>query len=93
MYAIRSYYVLPFALGAQPKTIDKIAAQVGDNIILLSDIQGQKLQMLQAGLTLADGVDCQILEELMYQKLLLTQAILDSVEVSDEQVNAEMEIV
>jgi len=83
--------LLPFALGAQPKTIDKIAAQVGDNIILLSDIQGQKLQMLQAGLTLADGVDCQILEELMYQKLLLTQAILDSVEVSDEQVNAEME--
>jgi peptidyl-prolyl cis-trans isomerase SurA len=82
---------LPLLLWAQPKTIDKIAAQVGDYIILLSDIQGQKLQMLQAGLTLDKDVDCQILEELMYQKLLLNQAILDSVEVSDDQVNAEME--
>jgi peptidyl-prolyl cis-trans isomerase SurA len=90
-YFLNILFLCPIILWAQPKTIDKIAAQVGDNVILLSDIQGQKLQMLQAGLTLNEGVDCQILEELMYQKLLLNQAILDSIEVSDEQVNAEME--
>ena len=36
-------------------------------------------------------MDCEMLEELMYQKLLITQAILDSVEVSPEQVDSEME--
>lgn len=76
---------------AQPKTIDKIVAQVGDHAILLSDIQGQKLQALQAGVALTHALDCQILEELMYQNLLLNQAALDSIEVSDAQVDGEME--
>lgn len=76
---------------AQPKTIDKIVAQVGDKAILLSDLQGQKLQAMQAGITVTPDLDCQILEELMYQNLLLNQAILDSIEISDAQVDAEME--
>ncbi len=72
-------------------TIDKIVAQVGDNIILLSDIQIQKLQARQAGLTVTREFDCQILEELMYQNLLINQAKLDSIEITDQQVDAEME--
>lgn len=75
----------------QGKTIDKIVAQVGDNIVLLSDLQSQKLQALQGGVTLTPEIDCQILEELMFQYLLLNQAELDSIIISDEQVNAEME--
>lgn len=73
------------------KTIEKIITQVGDNAIFLSDIQAQKLQAIQAGMEVDDRFDCQILEELMYQKLLLNQAKLDSIEVTDEQVNSEME--
>lgn len=73
------------------KTIDKIVAQVGDNIVLLSDIQGQKIQALQAGVEVTDELDCQVMENLMYQYLLLNQAKLDSIEISDQQVDAEME--
>lgn len=76
---------------AQPKTIDKIVAQVGDHAILLSDIQAQKLQALQAGVTVTSDMDCRILEELLYQNLLLNQAALDSIEVTDAQVDGEME--
>lgn len=83
--------LLPLFALAQPKPIDRIAAQVGDYIILLSDIQAQKLQMLQANMTVNAETDCMLLEQMMYQKLLITQAKLDSIEVSDEQVNAEME--
>jgi len=72
-------------------TIDKIIAQVGDKIILKSDIEMQKIQAIQAGLEIGDEMDIKVLEELMYQYLLINQAKLDSVEVSDEQVNAEME--
>ena len=71
--------------------IDKIAAQVGDNIILLSDIEAQKQQAIASGVTISPNMQCEILEELMYQELLLNQAILDSIVVSDEQVDAEME--
>lgn len=73
------------------KSIDGIAAQVGDNIILVSDIEAQKLQALQAGMKADEALECQILEQLMYQELLLNQAILDSIVVTDEQVDAEME--
>lgn len=81
-----------FAASAQePKTVDKIVAQVGDNIVLLSDVQAQRIQALQAGMKPTPELDCQIVEDLMYQFLLLNQAKLDSIEISDEQVDAEME--
>ncbi|MAO31886.1 MAG: hypothetical protein CL824_00130 [Crocinitomicaceae bacterium] len=73
------------------QVIDKIVAQVGDNIILLSDIQAQKLNLIQDGRELDENVDCFILEELLYQELLLNQAMLDSIEIKDDQVDAEME--
>jgi peptidyl-prolyl cis-trans isomerase SurA len=81
---------LSFTASAQ-ETIDKIAAQVGDNIILLSDIQAQKIQAAQAGMALTPQMDCAMLEELMYQKLLVNQAKLDSIEVTPEMIDAEME--
>lgn len=78
-------------LFAQNKVVDKIIAQVGDNIILLSDIENQKIQAKQSGMPATEGSECYYLEELMYQKLLVNQAELDSVMISDEQVDAEME--
>lgn len=84
------FLTLAFGAAAQ-NTIDKIAAQVGDNIILLSDIQAQKLQAIQAQVEVTPDMDCEILEQLLYQKLLLTQAALDSVVVPEAQVDAEME--
>lgn len=88
---ISSFFLaLSFATSAQ-KTIDKIAAQVGENVILLSEIQGQKIQAAQAGMELTPEMDCAILEELMYQNLLVNQAIIDSIDVSPEMIDAEME--
>lgn len=84
-------FLLPFLALSQGKVVDKIVAQIGDNIILLSDIQAQKLQMIQADMEVDDQTECAILEELMTQNLLLNQAILDSVVVADAQVDAEME--
>lgn len=79
------------SFGQSTQTIDKIIAQVGDNVILLSDIQGQRIQALQANVEVNKVFDCNVLEELMYQFLLLNQAKLDSIEISDAQVDAEME--
>jgi peptidyl-prolyl cis-trans isomerase SurA len=76
---------------AQGTVVDKIAAQVGDNIILISDIENQKQQAAASGIAVSMAMDCDILEELMYQELLINQAKLDSIVVQDEAVDAEME--
>ena len=71
--------------------VDKIVAQIGDQIILMSDVESQKQQAIQAGINTLKINSCEILEQLMTNELLLDQALLDSIEVSDEQVDAEME--
>jgi peptidyl-prolyl cis-trans isomerase SurA len=94
---VRKYFLFLFTIFAfsgwaqKSKVVNKVVAQVGDNIILLSDIENQKLQAVQAGVETSREMECLILEELMMSELLLNQAKLDSLEVYDEQVDAEME--
>ncbi len=85
--------LLSFGIFAQPgnNVIDKVIAKVGGNVVLLSELQSQKLQAIQEKIEVNRDLECSILEELLYQNLLLNQAELDSVVVSDDQVNAEME--
>lgn len=71
--------------------IDKIAAQIGDNIILMSDIQAQMIQMKMAGAPLNENSECEVLEQLLFQHLLLHQSKIDSLVVPEAQVEAEME--
>lgn len=73
------------------KVIDKIVAQIGDEIILLSSLQEQRLQLIQSGIEGNTLSDCAFLEEFMFEKLLINQAKIDSIEVPDEMVNQEME--
>jgi len=71
--------------------VDKIVAQIGNQIILMSDVESQKQQAIQAGINTLKINSCEILEQLMTNELLLDQALLDSIPVSDEQVDAEIE--
>ena len=73
------------------KLVNKVLAQVGDNIILMSDVEIQKIQAKQSEMNVDFDFSCSVLEKLMVQELLVNQAKLDSIEVSDEQVDAEME--
>ena len=60
-------FVTADSILAQNKVVDKIIAQVGDNIILLSDIENQKLQVIQAGLEVSPLMDCNLLEQIMFE--------------------------
>ena len=75
------------------QVIDKIVAVVGKNIIMQSDIEEQYMQYrLQGGLKgSASSIRCEILEDQLFRKLMLNQAELDSIEVTDAQVESEME--
>lgn len=72
------------------QSIDKIVAVVGGNIALQSELESQYLQMLQSGIEPDDLTRCRLYEELLYQKLLLNQAQVDSVVVTDSQVEDEL---
>lgn len=71
--------------------LDRVVAIIGNSIVKYSDIQNQLMQMRQEGLPIEDNSECLMLEQIMYQKLLLDQANLDSLEVTDKQVQEEIE--
>lgn len=78
---------------AQQQVIDKIVAVVGKNIIMQSDIEEQYMQYrLQGGIKgSASSIRCEILEDQLFRKLMLNQAELDSIEVTDTQIESEMD--
>jgi peptidyl-prolyl cis-trans isomerase SurA len=77
------------AISQSTKSIDKIVAYIGDQIILKSDVEKVKIQRLQDNNKEIN--ECEILDLLIMQKLLLNQAELDSIKISDAQVDSEME--
>ena len=77
---------------AQDKVVDQIVAVVGKNIILKSDIEGMYQQQQAQGITTEGDMKCEILENLLVEKLLLAEAELDTtITVSDSQLNQNLE--
>lgn len=78
-------------LAQQEYVADRVVAIIGDKIILQSDIENQALQMRAQNYTARGDIKCEVLEQLMVQKLLLIQAELDSLVVSENQIAAEID--
>jgi len=73
-------------------TLDKIAGVVGAGIILQSDIELKYAsQYLAQGNPPNPAVKCQILQGLLTQKLLAQQAVIDSVDVKDDEVDNDVD--
>ncbi|HNW97291.1 MAG TPA: peptidylprolyl isomerase [Bacteroidales bacterium] len=84
---------LPFnQIFSQDKVIDQVVAIVGSKMIKLSDIENQYAQYVMQGYIKADTTfKCQLIEELLFQKLLLNQADIDSITVTDTQVETDLD--
>jgi peptidyl-prolyl cis-trans isomerase SurA len=76
---------------AQKKNIDKVVAVLGNNIILLSELNQQYAQYLNSGNPNTEDAKCFILQQMLTQKLLVQQAEIDSVMVEDSQVDNELD--
>jgi len=74
------------------KLIDKVIAQVGSELVLLSDMETEYNYMKSMNQSPGEDAKCMILEQIMAQKLLITQAKIDSVEVSEEQINGQLDL-
>ncbi len=73
------------------ETIDRVEAVIGNEIILTSEIEAQYLQFISQGITSSDETKCQVIEDLLFQKLLINQSYIDSVDVTSDEVNSEVE--
>ena len=71
--------------------IDGVAVVVGENIVLNSDIAKFKLEVEQKSEGKISMSDCQMLEEIMLQKLLAHHGVVDSIPVDDLQVKSRVD--
>ena len=70
--------------------IDKTVALVGNDIITISQLENEVQLMMAQGIVSDGNIRCEILENLLIQKLFLTQARLDSLVVNMDQVEADL---
>jgi len=63
--------------------LDGVVAVVGKNIVLTSDIDKYKLELEQSGEDAASLSSCEVLEQMMVQKLMAHHAVIDSLTASE----------
>lgn len=71
--------------------VDEVIWVVGDEPILLSDVEMARMQAEMEGVKWEGDPDCTIPEQLAVQKLFLHQAAIDSIEVSESEVAQSVE--
>ncbi|MEO7175135.1 MAG: peptidylprolyl isomerase [Saprospiraceae bacterium] len=70
--------------------VDEVIAKVGSEYVLLSDLEQTYTYQTAKMTDVPPNARCILLDNLMFQKLLVNQAKLDSVEVKDEEVDAQL---
>ncbi|MBR4499968.1 MAG: peptidylprolyl isomerase [Paludibacteraceae bacterium] len=81
-----------FALTTQAQVIDEVIWVVGDEAILRSEVEEERLRAQYEGQQLAGDPYCVIPEQLAVQKLYLHQAELDSIETSESTVSYQVDM-
>ncbi|MCB0475441.1 MAG: peptidylprolyl isomerase, partial [Flavobacteriaceae bacterium] len=67
--------------------LDGVAAVIGKNIVLYSEVAAYKTELEQQSEGKVQASDCEVLEDIMDRKLLAHHAVIDSLTVSDAEVN------
>jgi len=77
--------------GQKKQLIDKVIAQVGSELILMSDVQNEYGYLLASQQVADESVKCEILEQIMASKVLVTEAKLDSLVASEEEIESQLD--
>jgi len=91
IFSLSALFLFTFlSVNSQGFIVDRVVAVVGDFTILQSDIEQQYLQYRAQGYTLPD-MKCLIFKEFLEEKLLLNQAKIDSIEISESNVEQQLD--
>ena len=74
----------------QAQVVEKIVAVVEDNIILKSDLDLQIAQAKEAGYFGTEDISCEILNQLIIDRIFIVQGERDSVVVTNDEVDSEL---
>lgn len=100
IHSMKHFFVCLLATGlvsfgnivyGQSYLIDKVIAKVGSEYILLSDVEEEYSYAKSKNPLMDQQVKCSILENLIAQKLIIYQAKLDSVEITDAEVDTQLD--
>ena len=93
LYFILILLAVPYSAMTQEIVVDRIIAVLGKNMILESDIEAQYQQLKAQGAVdgAAGDVKCMILDKMLRDDLLLNQAELDSIEVTESDVDRSLD--
>lgn len=83
--------VLVKAQPSKSSMVDGLVAVVGDKIILKSDVESEYANWIAQGNDPDPDMKCIIIDQLLTNKLMLRQAELDSLEVSDEEIEGQID--
>tara|TARA_B110000196_G_scaffold108655_1_gene94174 strand:+ start:1404 stop:2735 length:1332 start_codon:yes stop_codon:yes gene_type:complete len=73
------------------QSIDKIEAIIGSEILLTSDIENQYNQFLSQGMIKTEDIKCDIINDLLFQNLLVHHAKIDStIDVPNDDIDLEV---
>ncbi|OWP83971.1 peptidylprolyl isomerase [Flavobacterium davisii] len=84
-------FIAVFSTTAQKIKVDGVVGVVGDYIILDSDIDKTYIELKQQGINTKEISRCQMLGKLLEDKLYAHQAVQDSINVTDTEVNQKLE--
>lgn len=85
-------FVVLFAVcGFSQQVVDQIVGVVGNEIIMKSDIENQYIQMASQNMQVGASTRCEIYEDMLFQKLLYVQAKKDSLEVTNKEIDTELD--
>lgn len=87
------FIIIATALFAQTKKVvaDKIIATVGDKIILKSDLDNTIHDMQRQNIEIPPNASCLLLQQSLALKAMVLQAEKDSIPVSDDDINGEID--
>ncbi len=90
LFAFVCIGLLAINIQAQKKKIDGVAAVVGKNIVLYSEVKAAKMQVEQENEN-SKITECEIIEKILTDKLLAHHAVVDSVEVDEATIQSEVD--
>lgn len=100
MFNIQSFFTILFVFSfcmikAQTNEnrqyADGVAGVVGNKIILKSEVEFQKIQMIQQGIPDNSELYCMVWQDLLFNSLLMYSAQVDSIEVSNNEIEQEID--
>ena len=84
------FHLFVFSGIMHAQSIDNISAVVGAEMLLKSEIEAQYAQFLSQGAVKSSNTWCEVAEELLLQKLFINQANIDSLIISDGEIDNEV---